>query len=122
MPKRPKPDPASLESPAVSAMQAATGLRIAAVRKLASITQESLAELLNVDQSTVAKWEKGRRMAEPYKMVAFCARFKLTMDFVYRGRLDSLATDLALALAQQFPDLVVVPQPSMALGMGTAQT
>lgn len=94
-------------------MQTGAGRRLAAVRQLAGLTQTKLGDILNVGQSTVAKWESGERMADPSRMAAVCARFKVSMDFLYRGRLEGLAHGLAVTLAQKHPDLVVIDPPDM---------
>lgn len=99
--------------PPLSPTAVGAGARIAALRKIADITQERLAALLHVTQSTIAKWETGERMADPDRMTTICSRFKVTMDFLYRGRLEGVPRDLALVLAQRHPELVVVPTLDM---------
>lgn len=121
MPRRPAHNESSDTELGATAMQIGAGRRLAAVRQMVGLTQVKLGELLQVDQSAVGKWETGSRMPDPYKMSAVCARFGVTMDFVYRGRLEGVNRELALALAQAHPDLVVVPPPRMGSDRGMDQ-
>lgn len=50
------------------------------VRKAAGFTQESLAEVMHVDRSTVARWETGAREPLPYQRPKLAHLLNLTMD------------------------------------------
>ena len=88
------------------------GRRLALLRKAGKVTQVKLAETLRVDQSAISKWETGDRMPDPYAMSEVAVRFRATLDYIYRGRLDAVSADLAVELTKAAPDLVVLPPKS----------
>jgi transcriptional regulator with XRE-family HTH domain len=83
------------------------GNRIRWVRELAGVSQSELARLYNTDQSKWSKYESGQRKPDPVDMISFCARFDVTMDYIYRGRLAGCNHELALRLAAEHPELVL---------------
>jgi transcriptional regulator with XRE-family HTH domain len=50
------------------------------VRKAAGFTQESFAEAMHVDRSTVARWEQGAREPLPYQRPKLARLLKITMN------------------------------------------
>lgn len=54
-------------------------------RKALGLTQESLAALLNVDRSTVARWERGKTEPQPWSRPKLAKVLRVTAD-----RLDEL--------------------------------
>ena len=101
MPKRPD----YTEDSGMSELQRQTGQHLKWVRKLARHTQEQTCELIGVDQSTWSKYEKGERMPDPYKMVIFAARYRVSLDYIYRGRLTGVHPALAELLRLAHPEL-----------------
>ena len=50
-----------------------------------NITQEELAEKMNVSRQTVSKWELGAAQPEMEKAVELCGLFNCTLDDLFRG-------------------------------------
>ncbi|WP_170191804.1 helix-turn-helix transcriptional regulator [Saccharothrix syringae] len=73
-------------------------------RKAAGFTQESFAEVMHVDRSTVARWETGVREPLPYQRPKLARLLKLTMD-----ELDEL---LHAERSNVAPTQPVSPSPS----------
>lgn len=55
------------------------------LRKKNKITQEELAEELNVSRQSVSKWETGDAYPETEKLILLCDKFDVTMDDLLRG-------------------------------------
>ena len=53
---------------------------ITALRKKANLTQEELAEHLNVSRQAVSKWEKGDTIPDVYNCAALAELFEVTVD------------------------------------------
>ena len=54
--------------------------RLGAARRAAGHTQESLAELLGVDRTTVARWERGTRHPHPWFRPKLAAALHVSQD------------------------------------------
>lgn len=61
---------------------------LAAARRAAGHTQESLAELLGLDRSTVARWEQGLSVPKPWNRPKLATALDLSRD-----RLAALLSD-----------------------------
>lgn len=85
--------------------QKAVGLRLRWVRDAAGQSQAEVARLLRMDQSTWSKWELGERMPDPYKLLVFCARYRVNMGYVFEGVLDGLHPGLRRLLETEHPEL-----------------
>ena len=57
------------------------------LRKKNKITQEELAEELNLSRQSVSKWETGEAYPETDKLIALCDIFGVTLDELLRGDL-----------------------------------
>lgn len=112
--------PLRINSPGSTATIIATGKRLRAIRDLAGVTQEALCELLGVDQSTYSKWEKGKRVPDVLVMTAFAARFKTSLDFLYRGAPIGMHPDLVHLLRTGYPSLVADMPTDMDQGRDMA--
>lgn len=55
------------------------------IRRKNKITQEQLAEELNVSRQSVSKWETGEAYPETEKIIILCDKFDVTMDELLRG-------------------------------------
>ena len=55
------------------------------LRKKNKITQEELAEELNVSRQSVSKWETGEAYPETDKLITLCDKFGVTLDELLRG-------------------------------------
>jgi transcriptional regulator with XRE-family HTH domain len=58
------------------------------LRKKSKITQEELAEELDVSRQSVSKWETGEAYPDTEKLIALCDKFGVTMDDFMRGDLS----------------------------------
>lgn len=57
------------------------------LRKREKITQEELAEELEVSRQSVSKWETGEAFPETEKLIVLCDRFAVNMDDLVRGEI-----------------------------------
>ena len=55
-------------------------------RTLSGLTQKDLAEKLEVDRSTVAKWENGESMPRAEKLIQLAKLFDCTVDELLEER------------------------------------
>ena len=61
-----------------------------------SVTQEQLAETLNVSRQSVSKWESGASFPEMETLLRICALYNVNLDTLLRGNLEeSLVSDTA---------------------------
>ena len=61
------------------------------LRKSKNMSQEELAEKLNVSRQAVSKWESGSGYPETEKIISICEIFDCSMDELVKGR---IANDL----------------------------
>ena len=57
------------------------------LRKKNRITQEELADFLDVSRQSVSKWETGEAYPETEKLIALCDKFGVSLDDLLRGDL-----------------------------------
>ena len=55
------------------------------LRARQGLTQEQLAETLNVSRQSVSKWESGQSFPEMDTILKLCERFQVSMDTLLRG-------------------------------------
>lgn len=66
--------------------------KILKLRKANNLTQEDLAEKLNVSRQSVSKWESGQTIPELEKLVALSEVFRVTTDYLLKpSELDELS-------------------------------
>ncbi len=66
------------------------------LRKQNGLTQEDLAEKMEVSRQTVSKWESGQSFPETEKLIVLCDLFGCDLDTLLRGDVrESAATDSA---------------------------
>ena len=63
------------------------------LRKQKDITQEQLAEQLEVSRQSVSKWESGQSYPEMEKLLQLCGMFRCNMDILLRGDVRSIFTE-----------------------------
>lgn len=71
--------------------------KITALRKNRNLTQEQLAEKLNVSRQSISKWESGQTTPDLEKIVALCEIFDVTTDYLLKpSEIDilSMKTDM----------------------------
>ena len=86
----------------------AVGERIAWIRDEAGLSQPQLGELLGCSQQLISDYETGNRDADPYLLSIMCARFKVTMDYFFRGEISGCDPILARRLLTQHPELATM--------------
>ncbi len=64
-----------------------TGQKINQIRKMSGMTQEELADKMNVSRQTISKWETGASSPDLDNAVCFCELFQISLDeFAREGR------------------------------------
>ena len=56
--------------------------RLCELRKSRGITQQALADVIEVSQQTVAQWEKGTREPNLEKLIVLAKLFGVTVDYL----------------------------------------
>ena len=81
------------------------GSRIAARRKQLHLTQERLAEMMDVSLQTVSCIELGKKAIRPENLVKLCNSLDTTADFILYGRRDEQQmSDLVKKLSELTPE------------------
>ena len=66
--------------------------KLLTLRKAKDLTQEQLAEKLNVSRQSVSKWESGQAVPELEKIVAMSVVFDVTTDYLLKSsEIDDLS-------------------------------
>ena len=63
-----------------------TGNRILSLRKNRNLSQEDLAELLNVSRQTISKWENQEVLPDAYNLIGLSQIFRVSVDELLLGR------------------------------------
>jgi len=69
--------------------------KLQSLRKGKGLSQEKLAELLDVSRQAVSKWESGQTYPEIEKLIVLCDLFEITLDELVRDR-DSMVNDTVI--------------------------
>ncbi len=76
--------------------------KILALRKGSGLTQEQLAEKIDVSRQAVSKWESGQAVPEPDKIVALSIAFDVTTDYLLKSsEIDDLSVKTEMLERQQ---------------------
>ncbi len=76
--------------------------KILALRKGSGLTQEQLAEKIDVSRQAVSKWESGQAVPEPDKIVALSIAFDVTTDYLLKSsEIDDLSVKTEMLQRQQ---------------------
>lgn len=76
--------------------------KILSLRKSRGLTQEQLAEKLNVSRQSVSKWESGQAIPELETIVALCRVFDITTDYLLKpSEMDELSIKTEILEKQQ---------------------
>ncbi len=73
------------------------GNRINELRKNAGLTQEELAEKLDISRQSVAKWENGESVPDIDRLIALSGFFGISTDFILKGRNEYSKYDITPA-------------------------
>ncbi len=92
------------------------------LRKQHNISQEQLAEQINVSRQSISKWENGDSYPETEKLIALCEIFDCSLDDLVRGEIkpsasSTTSTDSASVL-KQYDQLMNKFSIGIALGVG----
>lgn len=93
--------------PSLKERRAAVGERLRWAREEIEPNATVVARYLEVDPSTLNKWEAGTRLPDVFKMADLAENLRITLDYLYRGRLEGVDRELALRLAAKHPELVL---------------
>ena len=58
------------------------GENLKQIRKQRNITQEELAELLNVSRQAISKWESGNGYPETEKLITLSRELNISLDYL----------------------------------------
>jgi len=83
----------------VSGRYADIAHRLRAVRAYYDMPSNEFAALADVPPKSYSQWESGDFRVSIEGAIKLGARFGVTLDFVYLGRIDTLPTNLAKAVA-----------------------
>jgi transcriptional regulator with XRE-family HTH domain len=76
--------------------------KLLTLRKAKNLTQEQLAEKLEVSRQSVSKWESGQAVPELEKIIALSAVFDVTTDYLLKSsEIDDLSVKTELLEKQQ---------------------
>jgi transcriptional regulator with XRE-family HTH domain len=87
-------------------IMAAMGERLRWVREALGMSQEQIAILVGVHQTSWSKYELGQRMPHPAHVIRFCGKLHITVPYLLSGKLEDVGRDLAIHLAARHPELV----------------
>lgn len=74
--------------------------RIVATREALGLRSVDVCNDLGFRSNMYAQWESGDRRPNLDDMIRFCARYGLTLDWIYRGDMSGLQHGLATKLRQ----------------------
>lgn len=83
------------------------GERLYELRKSKNVSQEELAELLDVSRQSISKWENDRAYPEMTRLLFMSDYFGVTLDYLMRGIESSKDTDTP-AVTYQAKDMLAV--------------
>lgn len=76
--------------------------KLIALRRSRELTQEQLAEQLNVSRQSVSKWETGQVIPEAGKLIELSRVFDVTMDYLLKpSEFDELSVKTEILAKQQ---------------------
>jgi DNA-binding XRE family transcriptional regulator len=90
--------------------------RIRAVRELSGLTSEEAADLVWIDRTSWAAYESGDEIPRAEDLFDFCARFRLSLDYIFWGHLIGVRRETARLLMEKIPDFVEYPNLPDAVG------
>lgn len=95
------------------------------LRKQQQISQEQLADRLNVSRQSVSKWESGDSYPETEKLIAICQIFNCTMDDLVMGEISASSKTKPTSqnvnqteILEQYDQLMNQFSRGIALGVG----
>lgn len=75
------------------------GQRLRRFREVVTkLKQKEFANQNGFQDTRYTNWETGERRIPPEHAMALCEKYGLTLDYIYRGRVNTLPLDLAVKL------------------------
>lgn len=91
--------------------------KLLTLRKANNLTQEQLAEKLEVSRQSVSKWESGQAAPELEKIIAMSAIFNVTTDYLLKSsEIDDLSVKTEMLEKQQQSMLIREQKQRQVLG------
>lgn len=91
--------------------------KLLTLRKANNLTQEQLAEKLEVSRQSVSKWESGQAAPELEKIIAMSAIFNVTTDYLLKSsEIDDLSVKTEMLEKQQQSMLIREQKQQQVLG------
>ena len=91
------------------------GEKLQKLRTRAGLSQDQLAELLDVSRQAVSKWERNEAMPEAEKLVRISRQFGVSTDYLLLEELEEPETANTTAPAGQ----AMVPEQGLSAGLGS---
>ena len=95
--------------------------KLSELRKRAGLSQEQLAEMLNVSRQSVSKWESQQTLPETEKLIVLSDLFHVSLDVLLKDEyeLDDLPSRPAVS-EQTAPEAATRPTPRRGILLGVA--
>lgn len=91
--------------------------KLLTLRKAKNLTQEQLAEKLNISRQSISKWESRQAVPELEKIVALSAIFDVTTDYLLKSsEIDDLSVKTEILEKQQQQMLMREQKQSQIFG------
>ena len=84
------------------------------LRKIKNMSQEELAEKLNVSRQAVSKWESGNGYPETEKIITICDIFNCSMDELVKGKI----TEDVKSEKNEYDSVMTKSAKAIAIGIG----
>jgi transcriptional regulator with XRE-family HTH domain len=87
------------------------GLRLAAAREILELNQATVVTALDVKANRYNQWEKQTgvsRVPAVYIIAKFSNIYGISLDWIYRGRADTLNPDRAAAISRKYDELLAI--------------
>lgn len=84
------------------------GEKIKAMRQQASLSQEQLAEKLNVSRQAITKWETGKGIPDIANLIAISDEFDLSLDELIKGDIAVKKKIISDSSSKKWHILVIV--------------
>lgn len=80
------------------------GQRVSARRKALNLTQEALAEKMNVSIQMISNLELGKKAIRPDNLAKLCSFLNISADYILTGHENSASADLLINKIRLLPD------------------
>lgn len=90
----------------LSVHRKAVAERLTMVRTIIQPNRVIISELFGVHHTVWQKWEDGRNYPDPEVMARFCDQWGVTMDWLFRGRMEGMREALRALMYEKNPELL----------------